>query len=258
MIIQGPPEGALHWLYTNAPAAWLSALVAIVTCVYLLRSRKKPKRLVIRESRNTSVVTIRPSVRDKIKMTFDDKPIKTLGQIDGDIFNEGSDVIQRPTFSLTLSEKSVVLDVSVTPQESEIETKIDRNTLSITLPYLNPIREHGQILKLSLLVDGDTQNMRAVGGGEGWSVRHLRLPGLRHDIYFYSGLLTFNALFLVYSYWHGRYLERNYGIPANEWSWRAFNANLPSLVFLLAILVLFVTFSSRFLRRIKERLHIAP
>ena len=232
MIIQNPPETALHWLYTNAPAAWISALVAIVTCGFLLLSRKKPKRLVVRESRNTSVVSIRPSVRDKIKMTFDETPIKTLGQIDGDIFNEGSEVIQQPTFALMLSEQSVVLDVLLTPLDLEGKSKIDRNKVSITLPYLNPVREHGQIVKLSLLVDGETKNMKVVGGGEGWSVRYLPLPGEKQERYWAFASLTFLILSLPTALLYGRYIEKKFGIPMTEVSGRSLTADLPMMIFL--------------------------
>jgi len=168
-------------------------------------------------------------------MTFDDKPIGALGQINGDIFNEGSDVIQRPTFALTLSEKSVVLDVLMTPQDLEAQSKIDRNTLTITLPYLNPVREHGQIVKLSLLVDGETKNIKVVGGGEGWSVRHLPLPGREQAFYWSLGGIISMLIWLAIAYSYGHYIERKFGIPMSEVSWRAFTANWP--ISLLLVLV---------------------
>jgi hypothetical protein len=75
MIDQASQDTWLHWLYTDAPAAWLSALAAFIAFVLALRSRKKPKRLVVREIRNSSLIRIWPSIRPKIKMTFDDQPI---------------------------------------------------------------------------------------------------------------------------------------------------------------------------------------
>lgn len=175
-----PFEAILRWMQTNAPAAWISALVAIGL---LVRSRKKPKKLVFREVINTSVVSIWPSVRDKVKMTFDGEPIERLGQIQGEIYNSGSDTIQNPAISLTLSEDSVVLGVLLTPQDFDTEKIISRNTVTITFPYLNSVRDHRQIVKVSLLVDGPTEVIAVKGGGEGWSVRHLSLPSKKAEAY---------------------------------------------------------------------------
>jgi len=138
VMIQGAPETVQRWLQTNAPAAWISALVAILTCGFLVRSRRKPKRVVLREIRNTSVVNIWPNVRHKIKMTFDDKAINTLGQIDADIFNTGSEPVQQPTLLVTLPSKSVVLDVRLGPQSSQARATIDGNKVCDHLSLSKP------------------------------------------------------------------------------------------------------------------------
>jgi|ERR1019366_4137647 hypothetical protein len=118
MTAQTQPDSILHWLYTNAPAAWIAALAA--TTGLLLQLRKRPKRLVIRETRNSSLIHVWPTVRSKVKITFNDQPIETLGQIGGEIFNEGSDTIQRPTFTLTLPSTAAILDAQVSPEDSVV------------------------------------------------------------------------------------------------------------------------------------------
>jgi|SRR5579864_5692292 len=229
--VQGPPETVLHWLYTNAPAAWISALVATVTVGFLLYSRKRPNRIVIREIRNTSVVRIRPSVRNKIKMTFDDKPIETLGQIEGEIVNDGSGVITTPKFVFTLAEDSIVLDALITPQDFGATAEIDRNTVTIALPYLNPVREDKQIVRLSLLVDGTTENIKTTGGGEGWSVWYLPVSNPKRELYWNIGFAVFVVFVLGMGPVCARHIQRTYGIPSEEISWRALVAALPGAIF---------------------------
>jgi hypothetical protein len=143
-----------------------------------------------------------------------------------------------------------VLDALLTPQDLEAQTKIDRNTVTINLPYLNPVHEHGQIVKLSLLVDGETKNIKVVGGGEGWSVRHLPMLGQKQDLYWSLYGIICCLLALGMARWYGQYLERKFGIPMDEVSWRSFAASSP--VFILLALGFAVPFG-RYLRLSRRR-----
>ena len=249
MVIQNQPETVLHWMQTNAPAAWISSLIAIITCIFLLRSRKKPKRIVLREVRNTSVVSIWPTVRNKIKMTFEDKPIQSLGQIEADIFNSGSEAIQQPTFTLTLPEESVVLGILLTPDNSETQCKFDRNKIIIALPYLNPVREHKQIVKLSLLTDGRTKIIEVTGGGEGWSVQHLPLPSPKQELYRQVTSVILLLSFPAIAWFYGGYIERKFGIARSEISWRAFVSTLPLFLIIVPASVIALVYQYRSFRR---------
>jgi hypothetical protein len=235
MIFSDPQSALERWLYTNAPAAWISAVIAIISCLLVLRSRKKPSRLVFSELKNTSLVTIWPSVRDQIKISFAGKDVTALSQIDAEIFNEGSDVIQRPIFTVMLPQKTVVLGALVTPEDIKAEAKIEGNKVIIDFPYLNPVREHGQVVKLSILADGDTEQIVATGMGEGWSVRQQHLPTSKQR--FFAGLVS-AAIFLLFGivlgHFYIRYVERNYGIPGSEMSWRAVVASLPLAILMLS------------------------
>lgn len=222
-------------MQTNAPAAWISALVAASSCILLLRSRKTPKKLVFREVSNTSVVSIWPAVRDKIKMTFDDKPISSLGQIEARVFNSGSEVIHEPSFVVSLPKKSEVLSVSTSPEHFNAQWIVRDNTVTVSLPYLNPVRDHSQIVKLSLLTEGRTKIVGITGGGEGWSVKHLALPNPKRQTYFAWALIVYSFLSVVASFFYSRHIELVTGIPSLEISWRAFVAYLPPFVFLIPL-----------------------
>src|SRR5260370_42262484 len=155
----------LQLLYDIAPAAGLSALrVAVAVCL-AFRSRKKPRRLVVREVRNSSVVRIWPSVRHKIKMEFEDRTIKSLAQVEAEVFNEGSETIEGPNFTLTLPDGCVVLDIAASPEEFQAGTVIDSHSVSISLPYLNAVREHKQVVKLSVLADAHTDPIKVSVSG---------------------------------------------------------------------------------------------
>jgi hypothetical protein len=239
-VVQGQSESWIHWLYTNAPAAWISSIIAIVTCFVLLTTRKRPNRLVVRELRSSSLVRVWPTVRNQIKMTFNEQPVSTLAQADAEIFNEGSDVIDRPTFTLSLATGSKVLGAIVVPAEFGAQVDIEGSTVTITLPYLNPAREHGQLLKLSVLADGDTDQIIVSGNGKGWSVRHSALPSRKELIVWDAAQLAFFVIGGGALFAYGRYVERETGISMNEVSWRAFIADLPVFILLGLLFVGFI------------------
>ena len=232
MIIQGQPE--THWFSTNAPAAWFAATVSFFSLLYVLRSRKKPKKLVVREVRNSSLINIWPGVRPKIKMTFCDKPIGTLGQVDGDIFNEGSGTIQNPTFTLTLPSESRVLDILITPDDFGAKPTLEGEKLTLALPYLNSVREHGEVLKLSVLVDGKTEPIKISGGGEGWSVRYRALVNPRRQRLVNAIVLGVPVVMVPLGLAYTRYVQKHLGIDIGPLNGKTVKYLWP---FLLAILL---------------------
>jgi hypothetical protein len=247
MIVQAQPESLLHWLYTNAPAAWISALIAV--SVLGIQLRKKPKRLVIRELRNTSLINIQRPLREKIKMTFADRPIQGLAQVEGEIFNEGSDTIQRARITLTFPLATALLDARVTPDDAGAQCDISDKTATITLPYLNSVRDHKQLLKISILADGDTGAIKASGGGEGWSTRYLALPTVTQQRKAIRANLVVScaifALLVLYLWWMGRYFD----IGASEVSLRSALLGAPVVCVVAPILYWTYRLGRRQLRR---------
>lgn len=222
MIIQNAPDSLTRWFSTNAPAAWISAVVAISTLVYVLASRKKASRIVVRETKNTSLITIWPSVRENIELTYLGHKIDTLAQIDLDIFNQGSEVIHRPTIRVALASGSRVLGTRLIPEDNGTHRILEGDGVTLTLPYINPVAQHKHIWKLSILADGDTERITVSGGGEGWSVQHSALPTsdqlrARRTVLTVAGICA-----LFFSFAFGRYMETKYGIRFFEVSWRAF------------------------------------
>ena len=162
-------------------------------------------------------------------MTFADRPIATLAQIEGEIFNDGTEIIRNPTFALTLPEVTAILDSALTPEDPAVTSTVNGNTVTITMPYLNPVRDHHQVLKFSILADGDTELWSVRGGGEGWSLHHIHLvvPDMKrlraaNNLIIYGVPPAVAALYFL-----NRYLVQTSGVPAGEISWRALAAYAP-------------------------------
>jgi hypothetical protein len=46
------------------------------------------------------------------------------------------------------------------------------NSVTVALDYLNPVQPHKETVLVDLICDGDVESIRALGGGEGWSVQY--------------------------------------------------------------------------------------
>jgi hypothetical protein len=178
-MIDQPQSEFWHWLYTNAPAAWIAALVATVSLILVQVRRHRPKRLVVRELPSVSFLNVAAGMRHRITTTFDDRQINALVAVAYDVYNEGSDPIRNAAFTLALPRGAFVLNAAIRPRDSEpiCEWTGADNLVKVSLPYVNPFREHKQLLRLLVLADGETHEATISGSGEGWSVRYVPLPG---------------------------------------------------------------------------------
>jgi hypothetical protein len=146
-------------------------------------------------------------------MTIDSTPITDPRLIGYEIYNEGSDPIQDAALTITLPAGSVVLGANPRPSEcpAKCEGGESENLVKVSIPYLNPYREHKQLVHLLIFVDGDTRPAKASGGGEGWSVRYSPLPGRKQMrklfiIPVVVGMAT-GAISLVYLRYAARILQ---------------------------------------------------
>lgn len=234
------------WLYTNAPAAWISAVVAFVSFVVLLISRKKPKRLVVKDMSSLSMVRIRPKIKKRISLSFDGTVVKSLGQVELQIFNEGSEEIKQPSLTVELPKESKIINVEITPQESRREI-IGCKTI-ISFDYINPFRDHKQIYNVSILADGEIDPVKISGSGEGWSTRHISFPTnkqMRRGLAFWAfGIIAF----LIVGYFYFQYIEKTFGISKHEISLRSVLASLPLWITMAVVLKLFLNWADRAFR----------
>jgi hypothetical protein len=234
-----PHNMLLQWFYTNAPAAWLSAVIATLTCIYVLITRKRPQRLAVRHEASSPLVRVWPSIRKKITVAYDNRPVDSLGQIDVTVLNEGSEIIENPSIIISLPKGSKVLSVLIDPSNFGTSRTTDESQVEVSWPYSNPFREHKQIVRISLLVEGDTTPVAISGHGHGWSIRHVPLPTVRQITYRVAAFFAFSVGGLITGYFYAYLLETRFAVPSSEVSLRALLVSLPFVVpFLIGLLVL--------------------
>ncbi len=132
----------------------------------------------MRELPSASFVHVDPSMRNRITTLFNGRPINALTATFFELYNEGSEHIQNATVTVTLPVETIVLQATVLPRDCEPRCDFGSdNRVTVSLPYVNPFREHKQLLRLFVLADGETRHAKINGSGEGWSVRYVPLPG---------------------------------------------------------------------------------
>lgn len=162
------------WLFSEAGAGWVFGFVSLAALVVAVFNRKKPNRLVVNEVRKIKLANVKKQVGGKVKITYDSKPVEDLGQLEFEIFNEGTNTIKEPEISCFLSENTQILDTSIISSTGNFpsENHTDGHKTTIKFPYVNPYREHRHVIKLLINFNGQAEITRFEGTGEGWSVRH--------------------------------------------------------------------------------------
>ncbi len=101
-------DAFISWLFSDGGAGWIFGVITIIVFIVSRKRDLRATRIVVKEIRRIEPISVRSSIKDKIKISFDGREIGELGQIDLDIYNEGKD---------TISNASVVIEV---PAELEI------------------------------------------------------------------------------------------------------------------------------------------
>jgi hypothetical protein len=109
---------------------------------------------------------------------------------------------------------------------------VKNNKATIKIPYLNSYREHGQILKISIIVDGDVQHLKVEGGGEDWSVRHTPVLNKQIRARFNTFLILNGVLGLI----SGIYIF----LLKKQFNIEPFEINMRTLLLYSPFLLLFV------------------
>jgi len=238
-IAEDPNATWGRWFYTNAPAAWISAFIATTTLVLVLRSRKNPKRVIVREVRNSSLIEVWPRIRDRITVAFEGRPISGLGQVELELFNSGSEVIENAEVVLTLSEDAKILGYVFEPSDLNVSATVQDNKVNLVLPFLNPVKEHGHLITGSFLLEEYAELVAVSGMGQGWSVKHSPLPTDKRIRIYAITLMFFLVVVAAGGFAYGRYMEQRFGIGEYEVSLRALIAVLPFFG-LLALAFIFI------------------
>ncbi len=227
----------VDWLFSDAGAGWVFGTVSLAVLFASWLSRRRAQKIVCEEAGKVSLIKILDIVKDRIAISFDGTPVEGLALLEIAISNEGMETIRDISLDVIFPQNTKVLkaDAQITPEIPGlcVDAQIEDNQLRVRIPYLNPRRKHKHKVRLRVVVDGDVENVRIAGGGEGWSVEQVRIPSmkvLRKRVLIVSSslLLVIFAGKPIYAWWLNKY----FGTEAES-----FPQNLPITVLLVLIVV---------------------
>jgi len=223
----------ISWLLSPGGAGWVFGIISLLILIITRKRDLRPRRVVVQELRRVVPISIRENIKDRIKMTFDDRKVESLGQIEASIFNEGKDTITEPEIRIEFAKNIKVIDATV-PESNNGIAEWAENVVKVKFKFLNARKEHKHAEKVSIITEGRIDGIRVTGGGEGWSVRHIPLPtALEQKKYLRRVLWSFLILvifYIAYVWFWSNY----FNIPWSEISLRAFVTSSPAFVMLIA------------------------
>jgi hypothetical protein len=110
------PFEAGTWLSTNAPAAWITAIVALGGLIYSLWKRDSPKKAVIKQMYASNSVTVWDEIRDKVSVYYDENKVHNIYRIDFELFNNGSQQIMDLDIQLIFPQGDKILAYRMNPK----------------------------------------------------------------------------------------------------------------------------------------------
>lgn len=171
----------------------------------------------------------------RIGVTFDGSPVKALALAVFAVYNSAGKVIGPIALRLVFPQTSKILDArcEIAPKSSELQASVEfsKNELRVGLPYLNPFRGYKHRVSISVILDGEFENVEVVGGGAGWSVARESIPDSAALKRRWAIMITALAAFLGLTLLIYRpFIRTHYGISDNEVSPRAFGALVPIIL----------------------------
>lgn len=176
-------RGFLSWLFSDAGAGWFFGFASLIGLAYSVWTKKKPKRIVCRETGRFSLVRIRKGALERIAVFFDGERVEKLTQLEAEIVNEGSEAITDAALEFNFPDGTRILHFSwdAEPKTLEVATHmIAGNQIRVKMPFLNPTRDHGDRVRVIAVCSGSVDGTTVAGGGEGWSVSFVALPPLEY------------------------------------------------------------------------------
>jgi hypothetical protein len=183
--MSGEASSVAEFLRSATPA-WIVAFAEVGLLYFTHRNRKKPSRIVVREVERSSLVRVRPQIRHSIKAEFNGKPALDLGQITLDFKNWGSEVIRDAKIGIDCPEGTTILRVLATNPDIVdpalvIDVRQSANLVNVHIPFLNPAELDPPPFRLTIIMDGENQQVTVVGQGPGWTVKQVRSLDLQDE-----------------------------------------------------------------------------
>lgn len=188
----------------EAVAAFITAILSAIIA-YWLYQRSKQKPNIILCEQYTQLELIRYGLAEALPFSYGDKVLQKPWLIRMWLVNVGSAAIKQPaiTFEVAESVKMLTPRFEIEPkrqlQFANVEQK-SPNSVTITLDYLNPRQPHKENLLVDLICDGEVDEIKVFGSGEGWSVQYRTLHKALRTAFSYAifGLLILTLSFIIF------------------------------------------------------------
>ena len=175
----------IEWLKNEAISNYIvfvaGIIVGIISWLIAQRlKRKKPSIIRVEKSFQNELVAIASEVKDRLRVTYDGRPIKELHQAIFTINNAGDEPIRDIdiTFHFKGFEEQDFIEAVLTNEE-EIQTievrplGPDFSALTIHLPFLNPRKDYDDYLGLTLYAPKPLSVLAVTGKGYGWNTKYI-------------------------------------------------------------------------------------
>jgi hypothetical protein len=212
-------------------------------------NRKRPNRVEVREIELTSLLRVADTIRPRITATLDGHRIAKLSQMEVAITNASAETLRDISLTFRFPGETRVLEceISGTSGDHNIGSSAE---LTVSIPFLNAHRHHGDVVTAKILCDGNAEAFTVLGRGDGWSVWRTTIDSViraRMAV----GLVA-SVTLLIATLLYMRWLRAAFGVTGDELSSRALAGLLPAIVLVSAGQYLIMRWLRRSIRRLRR------
>lgn len=161
------------WVFSADGAGWIFGFLSTLGWLIPLLRRKRERRLVVDFVEESRLLNIDPTVSARTKVYFDGEIVEGLSQRVLEIYNSSESPIRDIEMCFSVPDGCRLLSVSLRSTDGmSVDSSLKNESGAIfRIQYLNPFKEHGQILIASFTCDRLSGPIGIAASGEGWSLK---------------------------------------------------------------------------------------
>ncbi len=174
-----------------------AAVTGFVALVIWWLNKKKPNIIKAQEVELGSLIHVAETVLPRIVVTFDDKVVANLSQLEAAITNDSHETLKDVVLKIDFPAKTTVLECQIAGITATYEIVVPSH-VTIKIPYINSMKDHGDKIAIKVNCDGPIAGYTLTGRGDGWSAKHVTIRQLeRRKQKIMIALLTMNLIFTL-------------------------------------------------------------
>lgn len=210
----------INWLTNEAISNYIVfimglivGLLAKIITAYL--QKRKPSIIEVQKEKETSLISVSPEARKRLQISYSEpysqkKPrlIDELQQITLRVVNKGEQPIQNIEIGIVLENTDpddfldkIVEDPLWDNRDSKCELHYTPDgdlEIWICTSFINPYREHNDVIRVQIYSSKEINIKTVVGGGLGWSAKYF--DKIAYDAKVTQTIVQFAKIFLQTSY----------------------------------------------------------